>query len=158
LEKQWKAHVDDCSACTTELQEWNRMRMSLRRPHLQSAPEWMLRSVEALCHPAPQSAPCAPKVALRQIIADMVFDSFQQPAFAGARGQAAARQVVLRAEEFDIHVRISDNNDTRQLMGQIQPRSSDTFIDTARLHLLQNGERVGSADVNDLGEFQFQFV
>ena len=40
-----------------------------------------------------------------QALASLVFDSFAQPALAGARGGAAmSRQIVLRAEGFDIHL------------------------------------------------------
>jgi hypothetical protein len=159
LEQQWMSHVDACSQCSMELQGWKQFRSSLRRRHLVSAPDALLDSALAVFKPAPQAHATAPaRSSVKQVIANMLFDSFAQPAFAGARGELATRQVVLRAEEFDIHLRIWTSNQTRELLGQIQPRSTKTFVDTARLHLLQNGERISSADVNDLGEFHFTFV
>jgi len=153
--QQWVHHVESCSNCSAELDGWRQFKLALERKHLSNAPQAMLASAfnlfEIPAKPARSNS-------IRQLIATLTFDSFTQPAFAGARGQSATRQVVLRAEEFDIHVRIWVNNDRRELLGQVQPRGSKDFIESAKLHLLHNGERVSSADVNELGEFHFTFV
>jgi hypothetical protein len=151
-------HTDNCPKCATEIQSWQTVSVALRRSHLHSASDVLLEKAHALFERPAQPVGSPTKGGLRQILASLVFDSFTQPAFAGARGQAATRQVVMRAEEFDIHVRIWATNEHRQVLGQIQPRGTNTFVDTARLHLLQNGERVSSASVNELGEFHFDFV
>jgi hypothetical protein len=157
-QQEWLRHTDDCAECSTELQSWKNLSLALKRSHLHSASGALLEKVHAMFEPPVQPA-CSPSTGgLRQILATLIFDSFTQPAVAGARGQAASRQVVMRAEEFDIHVRIWATNENRQVLGQIQPRGTSTFIDTARLHLLHNGERVSSASVNELGEFHFDFV
>jgi hypothetical protein len=151
-------HTDNCPKCATKLQSWRDLSMALRRSHLHSASEALLESAHDLFQRRKQPVSSPAKASFRQIVATLVFDSFTQPAFAGARGQAATRQVVMRAEQFDIHVRIWATSENRQVLGQIQPRGTSEFVDTARLHLLQNGERVGSASVNELGEFHFDFV
>src|SRR5262245_52964342 len=101
--EKWAQHVGSCSSCSKEFEEWRRFKTALERKHLTSAPQAMLASAFNLfdipAKPAGSSS-------IRQLIATVAFDSFSQPAFAGARGQAAARQVVLRVEEFDIHLRI----------------------------------------------------
>ncbi len=155
LEHQWTSHLASCIECEKQMEEWQALRLSLKRPHLESAPELLLKSAAALFQPPARTAE---RMGLRQIIATVLYDSFAQPSFAGARGATATRQVVLRAEEFDIHVRIWATSDSRELIGQIQPRGTTTFIETARLHLLQNGERISSAEVNDIGEFRFSFI
>ena len=87
-----------------------------------------------------------------------VVEAHHQP-FAAVRGaEAAARQVVLRAEEFDIHLRIWKAACGREMLGQIQSRNTSDFTLQARLYLLQNGERISSTDLNDLGEFYFAEV
>src|SRR5262249_35855746 len=119
------------------------------------APQSMLDSAVALFQPTTAE----PRTSgFRRLIAQISFDSLTEPAFAGARGATAARQVVLRAEEFDIHLRIWRNEQNRELLGQIQPRGKKELSEKARLHLLQNGERISSAEVNDLGEFHFAVV
>src|SRR5262245_59891416 len=156
--QEWLQHANNCSQCSTELQGWQNLSMALRRSHLHSASDALLEKAQAMFERPTQPAGSPTKGGLRQILASLVFDRFTQPAFAGARGQAATRQVVMRAEEFDVHVRIWAANENRHVLGQIQPRGTKTFIDTARLHLLQNGERVSSAFVNELGEFRFDCV
>ena len=93
---------------------------------------------------------------LRHVLASITFDSFQQSVFAGARGVAAkARQLVLRAEEFDIHVKIWEEHGHKQMLGQMLPRRSEEFMREARLHLLRDGERLESTGLDDVGEFHF---
>src|SRR5262245_28096329 len=157
-EQEWLQHTDSCPKCLAELQSWQNLSLALRRSNLSSASDALLEKAHSLFEAPAKSAASPAKEGLRQVLATLVFDSFAQPAFAGARGQTGTRQVVMRAEEFDIHVRIWATNENRQVLGQIQPRGTSTFIDAARLHLLQNGERVSSASVNELGEFQFDFV
>ena len=155
LARHWNDHLASCTLCANELDAFKSFRESLKRPHLESAPDRMLSSAVSLFQP-PRTA--AEPSRLRRVFANLTFDSFAQPAFAGARGETATRQVVLRAEEFDIHMRVWVTNESRELLGQIQPRGTKTFIESARLHLLQNDERVSSAEVNDLGEFHFSYV
>ena len=71
----------------------------LKRAHLENAPQSLLRNVEHMFDEQP--------LTVRRVLASLVFDSFAQPALAGARGGApASRQMVLRAEGFDIHLKI----------------------------------------------------
>jgi len=96
---------------------------------------------------------------IRSILASVMFDSFMQPAMAGARGSAgAARQLVMRAEEFDIHIKIWGELEHRQMLGQLLPRSGQDFVQSAHFHLLKNGERLESTTIDEMGEFQFKDV
>jgi len=157
LKQQWMTHVDSCSSCSVEWAAWQQIRASLQRSHLQSAPHRVVAAAIDIFQTGGKPAPSKGS-SIRQILASLVFDSFTQPAFAGARGETAARQLVLRADEFDIHIRISSTTQNRELMGQIQPRGTNTFVNSARLHLVRDGERIDSAEANEMGEFQFRFV
>jgi len=153
--RHWNDHLAACSMCSSELDTLQGFKESLKRPHLENAPEGMLASAVSLFQKPRNTAEPS---RVRRVLANLTFDSLSQPAFAGARGESATRQVVLSAEEFDIHVRVWATDESRELLGQIQPRGSKTFISSARLHLLRNGERVSSAEVNELGEFHFRYV
>ncbi len=155
LTQQWMGHLATCSRCATEVERCRALLTSLKRSHLQSAPDSLLESVIALYQ---RPAERAQRSSIRQVIASLIYDSFSHPAFAGARGEAAARHAVLRADEFDIHVRVWEAGERRELMGQISSCRSRSFVDTARLHLLRDGERISSAYANDLGEFLFTYV
>jgi len=148
----WASHTEACGDCREQLQIWKQMHFSLKTRVLKSAPEGLVRNAEAIFE-APTRA-WVPK--LREIIASVVFDSFSQPALAGARGTTTARQIVLRAEEFDIHVRISGESERRHMTGQVLARGETSFIQGAMLHLVHEGKRFESTSVDELGEFEFQ--
>src|SRR5215475_4682657 len=90
----------------------------------------------------------------REIVAVILFDSLTQP-FADARGATDARQVVMRAEEFDIHLKISANPSQHQIVGQVFARNETHFLSSVRLHLLLNGKPFKTTWSDNFGQFQF---
>lgn len=138
------------------------MLVNLSRSHLESAPEPLIRNAEAIFQAARARLPRLRE--MRQVLASLVFDSFAQPALAGARGTTltgstgSARQLVLCAEEFDIHLRIWGSAEQRRITGQILARGKSSFTGGANLHLMRDGERCGSASVGNFGEFEFPVV
>jgi hypothetical protein len=147
-------HLTQCVDCRRFFEEWRQVHSRLGRTHLTNAPQQLLKKAETIFEPPRQAA----LATIRQVVASLVFDSFAQPAFAGARGGADARQVVLRAENFDVHVKIFGDPTERQLIGQIFARNEASFPNAARLHLLQNGERVGMTMLDQFGGFQFEEI
>jgi hypothetical protein len=149
----WERHIETCIECAENIRQWRQLRMDLKRTHLVSAPK---QDVEQAFHVfRPQRAAGA---TIRSIVAAVVFDSFLQPAFAGARGSSDSRQLVMRAEEFDIHVKIWGEDDHKQMLGQVLPRNGKDFVRFARFHLLRNGERLESTSTDETGEFHFTDV
>ena len=71
----------------------------------------------------------------REIVAAILFDSLTEP-FAGARGATDARQVVMRAEELDIHLKISTNPAEHQIIGQVFARNQTEFLSSVRVHVV----------------------
>jgi hypothetical protein len=148
----WKKHMEVCSDCVRNVQEWQQLRVDLKRTRLIGAPERDLENAFEIFGPNSSPESSAP----RSVLATIVFDSFLQPALAGARGGAStARQMVMRAEEFDIHLKIWGDQNHRQLMGQLLPRKGMEFVSAARFHLLRNGERLESTGTDEMGEFHF---
>ena len=93
----------------------------------------------------------------REVIASILFDSLTQP-FANARGATDARQVAMRAEELDIHLKISTNPSQHQIIGQIFARNETQFLSNVRLHLLSNGKPFKTTSSDNFGQFQFDEV
>jgi hypothetical protein len=151
----WKRHMDLCSKCAKDVLLWKQIKLGLKQSHLISASEEELEKAMNIFSPVEQQ----PSV-LRALMATIVFDSFLQPAMAGVRGtpDPPARQVVMRAEEFDIHIKIWGDRNRRQILGQLLPRHSKDFIQSARFHLLRNGQRVESTTNDETGEFNFTDV
>jgi hypothetical protein len=105
-----------------------------------------------------QAPPVEERVGIRQIIASLVYDSFSEPALAGARGAAAPHQFLLSAMEFDIHIRVWQAGTERRLTGQIMCRDKSTELQGAQLQLLHHGKRFDSTQADTFGEFEFAEV
>jgi hypothetical protein len=93
----------------------------------------------------------------REIVAAILFDSLTEP-FADARGATDARQVVMRAEELDIHLKISTNPSQHQIIGQVFVRNQTEFLGRVRLHLLLNEKPFKTTWTDNFGQFQFDDV
>jgi hypothetical protein len=145
----WNGHLLNCAGCTERLQAWQRICSLLKRENLESAPEFLIRTGEALFEPQ-----AAAGRSLREVVASLVFDSFAQPALTGARGASAARQLLLSAEGIDVHLRVSTHGNRRWIAGQILPRDKKTDL-RGTVHLLQQGKRIETAEADRFGEFEF---
>ena len=150
----WDAHLEGCSSCRKQLTEWKEMHSLLKRESLENAPESALRIADAIFEPSAVGQSSG----LRSVIASVLFDSFAQPALAGARGAAGARQFLLAADGIDIHVRISNVGMERRITGQILSRNTEHEVNRAQLHLLGNGKRVVTTSADEFGEFEFSEV
>jgi hypothetical protein len=95
----------------------------------------------------------------RTVVARIVFDSFFEPTVTRVRGSAGpVRQFILRDDDFDIHIKISGDENRKQIRGQLLPRSGKEFAQPAQCHLLCNGARFQSTTTNETGEFHFDDV
>ena len=152
----WKEHMDVCTKCKMDFLQWQQITVGLQRSHLMTASEQELEDAARIGSRIQREA----RPTLRSIVATLVFDSFTQPAMAGVRGTGTqvGRQLVMRAEEFDIHIKVWGDSERRQMLGQLLPRSGRTFGKGARFHLLRNGERLESTITDELGEFHFSYV
>jgi hypothetical protein len=146
-------HLETCSSCRQQFEDWGRLHLLLQGFHLKGAPVEFLQRAEAVFDALPETQPT-----IGEIIASVIFDSHADPAFAGARGGTDARQVLLRAQEFDIHLKISSNPAQQQIMGQIFARNESRFLSGVRLHLLLNGKTHKTTSSDNFGQFQFDDV
>ena len=150
----WKSHIESCMECKEQMTDWTGLHSLLTRHSLRNAPEELLREAESLF----EQPVGAPRPSIRTLIASLVFDSFAQPGLVGARGAVAARQMVLRAEGFDIHLRIWAEPLGRKMVGQILARKDGGTVEGTRLHLLHDEERCETVLADKFGEFEFEEV
>jgi hypothetical protein len=150
----WNYHVQTCSSCRQQLAAWKEMRSLLKRENVQNAPQSAIKMADAIFEPRQATEPQG----LRQLIASVVFDSFAQPALAGARGASAARQLLLTAEGFDVHIRLWKAGQARRIAGQISSRGEQSVVPRIQVHLLEDGKRVNTTGADDFGEFEFAEV
>jgi hypothetical protein len=148
----WDTHMATCLSCRDQLEGWQKIREALKRQNLENAPDSLVARAESVFE-----LPSERKT-LREVLAAVVFDSFAQPALAGARGGLGSRQFLLTAEDFDIHLRLWALGNARRVTGQILSRGGNVALGSVSLHLLQDGKRLGTAQADEFGEFEFPEV
>ncbi len=141
-------HVRECHPCTRELHDWVDIFTLLRGFSLERAPDEALRICRAI-YRAPERTS-----RLREIFANLIFDSFAQPATAGVRGEADSRQLLLKGGDVDLHLRISQVPNL--MLGQLLQRTDTRFVSGVRIQIVFKGESVGTTVTDSLGEFRFQ--
>ncbi|MBI2149681.1 MAG: hypothetical protein HYU27_03635 [Acidobacteria bacterium] len=146
-----KQHLEVCKDCAQDVGRWRQLVVGLRRSHLESASD---QDLEGAAQVFPRRSD-EDGSTVRSVLARVVFDSFLQPALAGARGAGASRQLVMSVEEFDIHLKIWGEQGRQEMLGQLLPRNSPGFCQSARFHILRNGEKLDSTSSGETGEFHF---
>jgi hypothetical protein len=99
---------------------------------------------------------------LPRVLAQLVFDSFREPAVAGVRSQQQiTRQALYEAGEYSVDLRMEQERAARSVMlvGQIanRVRPKKSVADVPVL-LMSGQEVVGRAKSNEFGEFQMEYA
>jgi hypothetical protein len=97
---------------------------------------------------------------LPRFIASLIFDTFEQPMFAGVRRVGAPpRQLLFRAGEVDVDVKIEsmEANDRITLVGQVLSGGTK-FFDNTPVKLESHGIVRYRTKTNVVGEFTFDEV
>lgn len=150
------AHLGDgCDACAAEIARIGALRQIARSAALEDPPVGALARAKRI----PGEARSSGLGALAGKIAALVFDTVRDPLPIGARAAAAhARQMLFRALDYDIDVRVVPAADGRvRISGQVLPgpdRPLDAVADL-EVALLGPETAVAIATTNELGEFDF---
>jgi hypothetical protein len=110
------AHISDCSHCATELQRLGTVLELMRTDTTADAPRDVLANAINIFR-GRNSKPSL----LRRIVATLSFDSSQNlaPAFGVRSGQTTSRQLLYSAQDSDIDLRISHQEDQWTVAGQL---------------------------------------
>ncbi len=139
-------HLGTCTVCAKEASEWFSLLSALKHSCLQSAPLHTIRICESIYHIS------KPVSKLRQILATVVFDSTIVPATAGVRGVSSSQQILLRSDEYDVHLRVGGA--PRIILGQILPRQAGDFVSGARVGVIRNEQQLAVTVTDEVGEFR----
>jgi hypothetical protein len=137
-------HLSTCERCAAE-RAWLTQVIGLMRTDTgEVVPSLLTARARRLFRP--RVAPISTE--RRRIPALLQFDSRQSPLGVGVRGgEPAARQLLLKAEGYDLDVRISPAGSAWQVSGQLLGPET-----TGRIELHGDSSTTG-IDLNDLGEF-----
>lgn len=107
------SHLSTCSTCRDTLLRLQHLILTMRSDKTNDAPPGVLTSAINIFSPEK-------RVPLRRIIALLTFDSHNSsPAFAVRSLLSASRQMLYSAEEIDLELRITVQNDECILAGQV---------------------------------------
>jgi hypothetical protein len=151
--ESYQRHLAECRHCTEEYEFWWTFLSGLGPSRLTDAPtELVDKCIGMSVKSKPSFGP------LHQ--ARIIFDSFLQPLPAmGLRGGLSdSRHLVIRADDFDLHLKISGKDSTRTLQGQLLLSGSDELIEDALVLLCVLGKPTQITFTNRLGEFRFDDV
>jgi hypothetical protein len=153
--RELSAHLaDDCVDCKKASAAWERIRTIAVREATHRAPEDLVRLAKlqfVVDHPQPEDS-----------WAGLVFDTATQPATAGIRGGLIhARQVIYEAESLTVDLRFERkvSGNAISVVGQVLDRQEPlSWVSDAVVVLwTEKGRMVCKTEVNECGEFQFEF-
>ena len=140
IKREMEKHLaQGCKACNQTVSIWRKVRISANGEQNFEPPTDAVRIAKAVF----ASSRLASRRRRECIWANVVFDSFLQPAVDGARSAAAgSRQILYRADPYQIDVQIEMGSDRRTLVitGQVldlrQPElsGSDVLVVISNLH------------------------
>jgi hypothetical protein len=108
-----------CKRCATAISRWQRVRQMAAAEPIYQPPDGSVRIAKA----AFTGAGLGRKEAGSGSIVEVLFDSFLQPLVAGARsGVSGTRQMLYRADPYEVHVNIEGKPDSGRVVitGQLQ--------------------------------------
>jgi len=150
-----EAHLSSCADCTELKQEFQVLVSHLQSDAANEPPAELVKWGVDLFQPVMQSVGSLPR-----FIASLVFDTFDQPMFAGIRRVGAPpRQLLFRAGEVDVDVKIEsmEANDRITLVGQVLSGATK-FFDNTPVKLESHGIVRYRTKTNVVGEFSFDEV
>ena len=150
------AHLTSCTECVELEQEFKHLMTRLEQDSLFEPPAELVQWGVQLFQPVMQIEPKG----LPRFIASLVFDTFDQPMFAGIRRVGTPpRQLLFRAGQVDVDVKIEamEANDRVTLVGQVLS-AGPKFLDNTPVKLESHGIVRYRTRTNVVGEFTFDEV
>jgi len=151
-----ETHLESCTDCVELKQELQSFLSHLQEDSTFEPPtelvQWSVELFQPILTPEPGG--------LRRFIASLVFDTFEQPMFAGIRRVGAPpRQLLFRAGEVDVDVKVEsmEANDRITLVGQVLSGGTK-FFDNTPVKLESHGIVRYRTKTNVVGEFTFDEV
>jgi hypothetical protein len=148
-----RGHIEACQQCRTDitLLQWLGDFGPQERQY--EPPTWALANAENVFR---LKKPGAVTIA-KELVANLVFDSFSQPLPIGVRQRdLPARQALYQAGNVQLDLKIELGDEQGLLIGQIVADKGDIDVNGLNIEITQAGEVIGKSRTNALGEFIFQ--
>jgi len=156
----FSAHLTDCASCVETRDWYQQLRLVTASDDTVEAPLWVLKRAVRIFEARPALSRLAKRFG--DIIASLVFDSFEGRALAGVRStETANRQFLYRAEDYSIDLQITQSEPARaDLIGQVLRENDPTFesVSGLKLGVARGGKVLFSAVTDEMGEFKVSGV
>jgi anti-sigma factor RsiW len=154
--REIRAHLNDsCSKCKTAHYAWSQVQRLATEESAYEPPENVVRLAKLGFVSKPAQQP------RKWTLANLVFDSFNQPLVAGVRGALNVWQVIYEAEGLTVDLRFGRRapSKTVHLVGQVLDRAAARAMQSdASVELSTEQEQlVATTATSALGEFHFEF-
>lgn len=150
-------HLSKCSSCQETHDLFARVAVRMQADLQYEIPDYVIRNARAIFG---LNAPVR-RTVLQKLTGSLVFDSFQQPALAGARiGTPGMRHTLYEAGDYSVDIRLEEERGSTQviMVGQLALRSPASELLERVPVLLMSGRRVlAEAISNEFGEFQLSY-
>ncbi len=148
-----RAHLENCAECQADVSWLQWLDDFGVRERDYDPPPWAQVNAENLFK---LKKPGLVTIA-REIVAKLVYDSFNEPLPIGVRQRdLPARQALYQTEHVQLDLKIELGEEKGLIIGQIVSDKADMEISGLNIELTQAGEVIGKSTTNALGEFIFQ--
>jgi len=156
--KAMQQHLDQgCQKCSNTLKIWTQVLELASRESSYQPPESVVRWAKSLYQPHPREQ----KLPVAETLAQLLFDSVQQPLLAGVRGgEASARQLVYGDGGFRVDLRMDRIRGTKRsfTVGQVLNTAKLTEYMANLRVVIRHGENIlAQSTTNAYGEFDLEF-
>jgi hypothetical protein len=151
---EMRQHAGNCASCANMMQTWESLFAQGQQEADFTPPESAVRIAKSYMVISEARENVRPNAM------QVLFDSLLQPATAGTRGTASARQILFQCEGFYVDLRIENNLKPGRvvLVGQILEAGTREAARQLKISLLSGNQSVLETSTNDFGEFQMEYL
>jgi hypothetical protein len=150
-------HIVTCGTCAKKFAQADSLLQKLSRVQRAEIPDDVLKRAFGIFQPLKRRSTAILNIVDR--VASLVFDSWTGAGVAGMRGGwgSGARQLSMKADEFDLHLGVAYDEESTGVRGQLLARRQSGFNPAFSVLLIGNdGDTLGAAVANEFGEFAFE--
>jgi hypothetical protein len=157
LATEMQAHLHlNCTACQALVASLSMVEATSSRDRALSVPSEVISRAMAIFRPEPRPS----FLDLPRRVAELLFDSSQQPLLAGARSaDQQVRHMVFQSRVFraDLQVELLSPKRMMVLTGQLSTQTSEAVIaEGVRVALTDGNLTLAEAQANEFGEFELE--
>ncbi len=153
MDAQARNHIEECEQCRCDIAWLQGLAGFGARERKYDPPAWAAANAENVFR---LKKPALVTVA-KEIVARLVYDSFNEPLpFGVRRRDLPVRQALYKTDNVQLDLKIEVGDEKGLIIGQIVADRVDMDMAELQIELTHDGRVIGKSRTNALGEFIFQ--